>query len=73
MSADTLRTKLGNKIISVFILSGGSFLFDGSQVETPRCRHLIERVSTRAVVVVVVVVVVAQSDCLPTLVRVPQA
>ena len=33
----------------------------------------IERVSTRAVVVVVVVVVVAQSDCLPTLVRVPQA
>ena len=29
--------------------------------------------STRVVVVVVVVVVVAQPDCLPTLVRVPQA
>ena len=32
---------------------------------------VVERVSTR--VVVVVVVVVAQPDCLPTLVRVPQA
>ena len=34
-------------------------------------RKTIERVSTR--VVVVVVVVVAQPDCLPTLVRMPQA
>ena len=35
------------------------------------CGWVLDRVSTR--VVVVVVVVVAHPDCLPTLVRVPQA